>query len=78
MPKKVRVDRSAFTKKTCFAKGHFVGKIGGKSGLHKTNVVKNCENSVFRVIFVFKQEEWLGSGPFPRDGRVTGNQDPFL
>jgi len=37
-------------------------------------MVKNCENSVFRVIFVKKKKEFLGSGLFSRDGRVTGNK----
>ena len=41
-------------------------------------IVKKCENSVFRVIFVNKKKELLGSGPFSRDGRVTGNKDNCL
>ena len=35
-----------------FGKRDFVDKIGGKSGFQKKKMVKNCENSVFRVIFV--------------------------
>ena len=38
--------------------------------------VTNCENSVFRVIYVGGKN--LGSGPFPRDGRVTGNKHLFV
>ena len=44
------------------------------------NDKKNYENSVFRVIFEKKRKEKkerLGSGPFPRDGRVTGNKALF-
>ena len=41
-------------------------------------MVKNDENSVFRVIYVRKKEKSLGSGPFPRDGRVTGNKHLFF
>ena len=53
-------------------------KIGGKI-LFAKKMVKNYENSVFRVIFVKKKEEdLLGSGPFSRDGRVTGNKHLFL
>ena len=55
MPKNVRVGRSDFKKNSfvfCFAKRDVVDKIGGKSGLQKKKMVKNCENSVFRVIFV--------------------------
>ena len=48
MPKKVRVGRSAFKK------ADFVGNIGGKIRFAKT-IVKNCENSVFRVIYVKKK-----------------------
>ena len=54
-----------------------MGKIGGKIRFAKT-IVKNCENSVFRVIFVNKNKnDLLGSGPFSRDGRVTGNKHIF-
>ena len=55
LPKKVRVVRSGFfvffLKKNFFAQRDFVDKIGGKSGLPK-QMIKSCENSVFRVIFV--------------------------
>ena len=67
-PKKVRVGRSDFyfflLLFCLFAKKDFVDKIGGKSGLQKL-MVKHCENSVFRVIFVKKKKkDLLGSGPF--------------
>ena len=48
MPKKVRVGRADFF---VVAKRDFVGKIGGKFGL-QIKMIKNCENSVFRGIFV--------------------------
>ena len=38
-------------------------------------MVKKC--GVFRVIFVLKTD-LLGSGPFSRDCRVTGNKHIFL
>ena len=34
--------------------------------------------TVFRVIFVKKIKKLLGSGPFSRDGRVTGTKHIFL
>ena len=47
-----------------------MGKIGGKIWFVK-KMVKNCENSVFPVIYVNKKiKESLGSGPFPRDSRL--------
>ena len=55
-----------------------MGKIGEKIRFAKKKV-KNCEKSVFRVIYVKKKKkESLGSGPFPRDGRVTGNKHLFF
>ena len=59
MPKKVRVVRSAFLKNNfnfVFAKGDFVGKIGGKLRFAK-QMVKNGENSVFRVIYVKRKNK---------------------
>ena len=38
----------------------------------------NCENSVFSGDLCTKVEKSLGSGPFPRDGRVTGNKHLFF
>ena len=70
MPKKVRVGRSAF---------FFLPK--GTTSEENTvckKKVNNCENSVFRVIFVRKEKDLLGSGPFSRYGRVTGNKHIFL
>ena len=53
-------------------------KIGGKSGLQK-KMVKNCENSVFRVIFVKKKKKRFARvGTIFRDGRVTGNKHIFF
>ena len=60
-----------------FYKGDFWAKSQEKSGL-KQKLVKNCENSVFRVIYVKEEEKSLGSGPFHRDGRVTGNKHLFF
>ena len=62
---KVRVGRSAFFSFffVVVAKRDFAQKM-----------VKKCENSVFRVIFVNKTKDLLGSGPFSRDGRLTGNK----
>ena len=50
-----------------------------KSVLQKI-INNNCENSVFRVIYVLKKEEEksLGSGPFPRYGGITGNKHIFV
>ena len=52
-----------------------MGKIGGKIRFAQTKV-KICKNRVFRVIYVFFKR--LGSGLFPRDGRVTGNKHLFF
>ena len=58
MPKKVRVGRSDFLISfniLCVAKRDFVEKNVEKSGVQK-QMVTNCENSVFRVIYVKKKE----------------------
>ena len=73
MPRIVRVGRSAFFSSFLFSQRDFVGKIGGKSGLQHTKQNKHCENSVFLGDFCFTKY-LLGSGPFSRDGRVTGNK----
>ena len=71
----LKKDRSAFVFVVfSLAKGGFVGKIGGKIRFAKKEKVKNCENSVFWVVYVKKKKKSLGSGPFPRNGRVTGNK----
>ena len=55
-----------------------LAKSENKSGL-QNKMVKHYENNVFRVIYVSKKrKERLRSGPFPRDGRVTGNKHLFL
>ena len=56
MPKKVRVGRSAFLFIYFFAKGDFVSKIGGKIRF-AIKIVKNCENSVFWVIYKKKEKK---------------------
>ena len=59
MPNKVRVGRSvlsSFLFNFFFVKEDFVGKIGGKIRFAK-KMVKNCENSVFRVIYVKKRRK---------------------
>ena len=49
-----KVGRLFFSSNFLFAKRDVVGKIGEKSGLQNKQKVKNCENSVFRVIYVKK------------------------
>ena len=41
-------------------------------------MVKNCENSVFQVIFVKKYKKNARVGTISRDGRVTGNKHIFV
>ena len=55
MPKKVRVGRSDLKKnikKCCCCQKGFCGQNWRKIRFAKKKMVKNCENSVFRVIFV--------------------------
>ena len=74
MPKQIRVGRSTFF--LFSVKGYLVDKIGGK-----LRFAQNKWLQIVKIVFsgdlcLKKQKEknHLGSGPFPRDGRVTGNK----
>ena len=55
-----------------------MGKIGGKTWFAKTllKIVKTVFFGRFRYLCKQKEKS-LGSGPFPRDGLVTGNKYLF-